>query len=162
MNERVLENNEAIKIIGVKENNSLGYYDGQYYVDREKDYKNIYNDLNNELLDSDIVVAPVGILHEDHKFVRDIIIDLYTKTNRKWKLWFYEEMPYRIVDPIETQLSLNYLFVIFDLRLITTSSFDDSHKLKLEAIKKYKSQYNTGDIVENNLVSAERFWEVLW
>lgn len=162
MNERALENNEAIKTIGIKENNNLGYHDGQYHVDREKDYKNIYNDLNNELLDSDIVVAPVGILHEDHKLVRDIIIDLYTKTNQKWELWFYEEMPYRIVHPIEAQLSLNYLSVTFDLRLITTNSFDDSYKLKLEAIKKYKSQYNTGDIVENNLISAERFWKVLW
>lgn len=115
-----------------------------------------YNELARELGEFikkgnyELVVGPLGIVHEDHIELSDFLISLGLSN-----LYLYEDLPHRVTYP---ELVFERLHVIGNSKL--TFIGDGPIADKVRALWCYRSQINRGDLNPYNLYVPERFHHV--
>lgn len=141
----------------------LPYLDIQYVDDGIKSYDldEIKMSIKRIVDSADVVIAPLGLMHSNHTIVSELVLNV-THNTSPYKLWLYEELPYRVIEPEIVFDRINFINECSShhLEFIPTSKRNFANKEK--AIQCYKSQYNTGDINMRNLLVPERYWEVKW
>lgn len=96
---------------------------------------------------------PFGIHHPDHILLSDIAMELWDK---KSKIRFHEELPYRVLYPEKYSQRFNK---IEDLARNIRAVEGKTTELKEHLVKFYKSQIDEALIPM--LTATERLWEVL-
>lgn len=134
----------------------LDFLESQY---REKQYDGfeIESSLKEYVELSDVIYFPEGIVHPDHEIVFSIVSHLYKNHREEKKFFVYEDLPYRIIYP-EVSVGKIQNSPIFENAYLH-QPFKNRIK-KIKAVKKYKSQVGTGDIVFENILVPERYWEL--
>lgn len=152
---RQQENIVACNFVGA-EPVHLKFTDRQY--DEPRDREHILEAMKQQVrgYKPDIIVAPLGLMHEDHVLTRELAIEVATKAEKV--LFLYEDLPYRITNPdavYETKqlLQENGYKLTFDQRI------DIPLDKKAGAVMAYKTQLG-GDINLFNVLIQERFYHV--
>lgn len=149
---RRLEDKEALALLKANPIH-LDLTDGQYSEDN--DYNKLKRDLikiiNNE--DYEYIVAPLGLGHPDHIKVSDIVVDISKKIGIP--IYFWEDMPLRVVEPELVYPRLKELKLTSLVHLGTGSMTD-----KIRALSCYRSQIGTGVLDPYVMYVPERFWRV--
>jgi len=167
MEERIKENSFALYSLGIKEKNiiNLNYLDKQYrnsFLTKPKyPIQEIIQSISKELkkiieIEKDKklkIFIPMSSIHQDHKIVRDIIIQLYKDERKKIDLYLYQDMPYfyseylskrfykifNSKEKILKEIKIKDLICKQELVELTNEEFSK----KQIASKLYKSQFNT-------------------
>lgn len=121
----------------------LDFPDNQYgeIVDITAIRESIANQLRKE--DYELVVAPVGIAHPDHRRVREVVSGMDIPN-----LYYYEELPGRVLWPEQVKIRGTLTFI-----------GGGSEEKKLTALKCYKSQWGTGHLQPRYVLLPERVWK---
>ena len=142
--------------------------DGQYRTqevneeDVEREIVRMIGDLH-----FDTILIPLGIAHPDHRLVRSGAFEVIPWLDAAVSIWFYEELPGRVLWPEEAvELTQSFQgisgmspFHGFDLGFVGTGS----KTAKRRAMAEYRSQRKNLDIVGGWGVSVEcpeRVWSV--
>lgn len=128
----------------------LNYYDEQYARD-EPTYAVALNSLIKLAEDCDVVLGPLGIRHPDHVRTRRIVDALAVSVEVPIYLW--ADLPYRVTDPGSAWEIAG--------KLKKVELLQGDAKYKLQACRKYSSQWDQYDIIENNVMVAEEFWRLV-
>lgn len=102
--QRLTEDERAASIVNVR-TDWLGILDGQY---RALDHTEVLDALLRlfraleERRGTTTIVVPLGLHHLDHLVVSDAaLVALGSRARTTGPVWVYEELPYRVEDPIE-------------------------------------------------------------
>lgn len=133
----------------------LDFVDGQYGENRERDAVRVA--MRPYFEEAETVIAPMGVLHPDHVYVSDTIMELGKEFPDK-PIILYEDTPYRVVQPDAIwEKRQHWQKEGFTLFFDGQSDYDP-HK-KIGALMAYRSQLG-GDLNIYNLCSNERLWRV--
>lgn len=103
------------------------------------------------------VFGPLGLLHPDHVEVSDATIEAMAVVGNGVELVLYEELPSRIIDPLDVFRRLDVVDACgYDVELLPASS--ERLGEKLVAVGEYASQSWAWKIRE--VACDERFWRV--
>lgn len=107
---------------------------------------------------ADEVYVPFGIHHPDHLLVSNLLISLlYTSGTVPRRVFFYEELPYRVDYPELANIRFSHI-ENFVGRLRMLEDFVDDG-LKRCAVDQYRSQISAS-VVERVMV-RERIWQLI-
>lgn len=94
---RTLEDDMAMRTLGVARTERLGFVDSQYGQERDRD--TLVSSLRNLVnrLDPSAVFAPVGALHPDHVFLTEAILDVTPDVVAP--VWLWADLPNTVSEP---------------------------------------------------------------
>ena len=149
--ERTRENSAACAMLNAESIN-LDFPDSQYYNTNTAES---IRDKLQELLEKEwyeAIYAPIGLDHPDHKMVTEAVMQL--KFERDIILW--EDMPFRVVEPLEANKRVLELGVKQYQQPATTH---EKVAKKMRALACYTSQIGTGILDPYVMYVPERFWK---
>lgn len=155
MNARVNENAAACAMLNADWMN-LDFVDSQYNRTdtREELLQKVVDNLE-ALIDEtwfEAIYAPIGLDHPDHQLVAEAVMKLSFK--RSIILW--EDLPFRVVDPLAANKR------VLELRLTQYEQPATTHEKmakKIRALSCYTSQMGTGILDPYLMYVPERFWK---
>lgn len=136
-----------------------GYSDGLNAIDDQVHILSIADVIIaiTKRLSPEVIIGPLGVVHPDHKLVGAAMI--VVATNVDVPVYLYEDLPYRVTEPRQTQDRFNGLAHITQ----TTLDFigDGPLSLKLQALWCYRSQMRLPEFDNPAVFTVpERFWRV--
>lgn len=114
--------------------------------------------LAETLREADVIYGPLGLKHPDHVKARELVIN-YWLNHREKQLYLYEDLPYRVIEPIDAQNALVALYDAYGIKVEYNTPLPVSQQ-KVLAVHQYASQMNTGDITPYTVLVPERIWRV--
>lgn len=102
------------------------------------------------------IIGPVGVGHPDHKAVGYAMKIANAALDDTWRIWCYEELPYRVLEPAEMVAATNEL--ADDLGATLDFIGDGPPSRKGLAIRQYRSQLWALD--QRALGVPERVWRL--
>jgi LmbE family N-acetylglucosaminyl deacetylase len=154
------EHNEACRVISAAADNGP-FLDDVYPAPSRSE---VTKWLAEKFYRADIALIPFGIHHPDHLMVSNLLLDLLRLAPQvPRRLYFYEELPYRVDYPETANARFSYIEnSIGRLRLVEQIY---PMEPKEQAVRAYSSQIANGDAVDESLVakllSRERIWELV-
>lgn len=130
----------------------LEFSDSQY--GETHDRNEILKAIKNFILENDyeFVLCPIGISHPDHILVAKIVKSLEPYIDKN--IYYWEDLPIRVVEPMEAFKRLNELGV---KELVFPGTGPVVKKIR--ALSCYKSQIGTGILDPYLMYVPERFWK---
>jgi LmbE family N-acetylglucosaminyl deacetylase len=108
--------------------------------------------------DPEFVVGPLGLLHPDHKLVREALLDAAQQFDSP--VWLYEDLPHRVNEP---QAVYEALDALRDHGYVPRLGFIGTGPAgsKMSALWCYRSQMGLPEFQNiHSLLVPERFWQV--
>jgi len=109
--------------------------------------------------DYEMILAPLGIGHPDHKLVSNAVIEAATAI----PTYLWEDLPLRVVEPHLVIERINYINASYSVDIdytntasIGTGPMED----KIRALLCYKSQIGTGILDPHIIYVPERFYKI--
>lgn len=156
MVQRAHENTRALETLGAQ-GMDMQFLDEQYrHV--PLDVSRLRSGLWEVMRNAHRLIIPLGLLHSDHIVVADICLELCREGIQEF--FVYEDLPYRVVDPLPVPERLNRLEHM-RLKRPHTDIWENTMEIKERAIRCYTSQLGVGDINIHNLLVPERYWRVV-
>lgn len=114
--------------------------------------------LADQLADASVAFIPFGIFHPDHVLTSNLLIDLIRLLPAiPPKLYFYEELPYRVDYADRANSRFTYIEnTVGRLKLVEEQY---SNEPKERAVRKYVSQVD--EPLMAKLLVRERIWELV-
>lgn len=134
----------------------LDYLDGQYKERDDAEFDDLCHHFDALLQEQpyDFVLAPLGLGHPDHEFVSDAIWLTSKLDHIKTPVYFWEDLPLRVVEPELVQPRLDKLGLTEKVHV-----GDGPIAKKIRALSCYKSQIGTGILDPYLMYVPERFWK---
>lgn len=154
MQMRARENHDALEYLEAVEGH-FDFMDSQY--EQAINTQGLKDMLWAQIKQAGRVLAPLGLLHPDHVLISDLVLEL--KSRFTGELYLYEELPYRVVDPLQVPPRLAKLEYKI-LKRPHTDTWHNTLGAKEAAFSYYGSQLSVGDINMHNLLVPERYWKI--
>lgn len=149
------EDEAALAILGA-ESLHLGLLDSQYPGggNGEDVYQALSKFHDEHGSEYDMVLAPLGLRHPDHKVVSWAVQGVF---HGHKDLYLWEDLPHRVTHPEEV---FEQLEEFTDQKPVLTFIGDGPIADKVRALWCYKSQLAKGDLNPYVLYVPERFWKI--
>lgn len=149
------EDEEALAILGANSLH-LGCLDSQYPNGShgEDVYQALFEFNKRHGSEYDMVLAPLGLRHPDHKVVSWAVQGVFDGHNN---LYLWEDLPHRVTHPEEV---FEQLQEFTDSKPELTFIGDGPIAEKIRALWCYRSQMAKGDLDPHVLYVPERFWKI--
>lgn len=149
------EHAAACKAIGAAWCNG-NFLDDVYPAPRRSDVKAWLTE-TLQPLNQEAVFIPLGIHHPDHLLVSNLLISLIDTAEMPDRIYFYEELPYRIDYPHLVDVRFSHIENTIG-RLRRAKNFDGA---KQEAVECYASQLDWNLLTRVMVPERERIWELV-
>lgn len=156
MSARFVENRTALAVLGAREGDRLGWYDQQYAHEMSAHRRAMQ--LQRTLSPQEPWLAPLGIMHPDHRALSDAVLFAWDGLAAPPTLWLYEDLPYRVAFPEFTAERIAALRERLALERLPDMASD--HERKGHAVACYRSQLPDRGPGRAALFVSERFWKV--